>query len=265
MKKSKIILIVFLVLAALSTIILDLPQVVLVADEVKNVLLKEFLSRLILASFVIYLVIYGKFAKLKPDFSNLGKNLLWMIPCFLVAFANFPFSALISGSAVIERADLIPLLVINCILIAILEDFFFQGIVRTVVEDYFKNTKNRVFLTILTVSTIFALSHLLNLLSGASIASTLLQVGYTFLMGGLFSTIMTKTKDIWLIVVIHTIFDIGGTLVNKLGSGIFQDKLFWIFTVVFGVLAGLYILFNIYVLNKKDNESLEPKEEEIQA
>ena len=106
---------------------------------------------------------------------------------------------------------------------------------------------------------------LLNLLSGASIASTLLQVGYTFLMGGLFSTIMAKTKDIWLIVVIHTIFDIGGTLVNKLGSGIFQDKLFWIFTVVFGVLAGLYILFNIYVLNKKDNESLEPKKEEIQA
>ena len=37
MKKSKIILIVFLVLAALATIILDLPQVVLVADEVKNV------------------------------------------------------------------------------------------------------------------------------------------------------------------------------------------------------------------------------------
>ena len=124
---------------------------------------------------------------------------------------------------------------------------------------------NRVFLTILTVSTIFALSHLLNLLSGASIASTFLQVGYTFLMGGLFSTIMAKTKDIWLIVVIHTIFDIGGTLVNKLGSGIFQDKLFWIFTVVFGVLVGLYILFNIYVLNKKDNESLEPKKEEIQA
>ena len=257
MKKNKIILIIFLVIAMTATIVFSLPQIVLVADEIKNTLLKELFSRLILAAFVIYLIIYGKFVSLKPDFKNIGKHLLWMIPCFFVALANFPFSALISGRAVVERQDLIYLLVINCILIAIIEDFFFQGILRSIVEDYFKNTKHRVFFVILVVSTIFALSHLLNLLSGASIGATILQVGYTFLMGGLFSTIKTKTNDIWLIVIIHTMFDVGGTLINKLGTGVFQDKLFWIFTITFGIIAGIYILINIFILDKKDMENQE--------
>ena len=151
MKKNKIILIIFLVIAMSATIIFNLPQIVLVADETKNILLKELFSRLILAAFVIYLIIYGNFARLKPDFKNIGKHLLWMIPCFLVALANFPFSALISGRAVVERKDLIYLLVINCLLIAVIEDFFFQGILRLIVEDYFKNTKHRVFFVILVV------------------------------------------------------------------------------------------------------------------
>ncbi|MBR4237168.1 CPBP family intramembrane metalloprotease [bacterium] len=260
MKRNKIILIIFLVIAATLTIVFDLPQLVLVADETKNILLKELFSRLILAAFIIYLVIYGKFASLKPNFKNMLRNLLWMIPCFLVALANFPFSALINGTAIVERKDLIHLLIINCVLIAIIEDFFFQGILRSIVEDYFKNTKHRLFFVILIVSTIFALSHLLNLLSGASIGATILQVGYTFLMGGLFSTIKTKTNDIWLIVLIHTIFDVGGTLINKLGSGVFQDRLFWIFTIIFGIIAGIYILINIFVLDKKDVEEMKKEE-----
>ena len=264
MKRNKIVLIVLLVITAVSTIVFDLPQIVLVADETKNILLKEFLSRIILAAFIIYLVIYGRFAKLKPDFENMPKNLLWMIPCLLVALANFPFSALINGTAVVERPDLIYLLVINCILIAIIEDFFFQGILRSFIEDYFKKTKHRVFFVILIVSTIFALSHLLNLLSGASIGATIFQVGYTFLMGGLFSTIKTKTGDIWLIVIIHTMFDVGGTLINKLGTGVFQDRLFWIFTIVFGIIAGIYILINIFIMDKKDMEEMEKPQETAQ-
>ena len=76
-------------------------------------------------------------------------------------------------------------------------------------------------------------------------------------MGGLFSTIKTKTNDIWLIVIIHTMFDVGGTLINKLGTGVFQDKLFWIFTITFGIIAGIYILINIFILDKKDMENQE--------
>ena len=120
MKRNKIILIIFLVIAATLTIVFDLPQLVLVADETKNILLKELFSRLILAAFIIYLVIYGKFASLKPNFKNMLRNLLWMIPCFLVALANFPFSALINGTAIVERKDLIHLHIINCVLIALM-------------------------------------------------------------------------------------------------------------------------------------------------
>ncbi|MBP5343199.1 CPBP family intramembrane metalloprotease [bacterium] len=261
MKKSRILLIIFLVIAAAATIIFELPGVVLTADETKNILLKELFSRIILAAFVIFLVVYGRFNSLKIERNNLGKHLLFIIPCLLVALANFPFSALISGSAVIERVDLIYILVINCVLIAIIEDFFFQGILRSVIDDYFKNTSHRIFISILVTAIVFALSHLLNLLSGAAIGATLLQVGYTFLIGAMFSTIKTKTNNIYLIVVLHSIFDIGGTIVTKLGNGVFQDKIFWILTISFGIIAGIYILVNIIIMDRKDTLDLHKSQE----
>ena len=62
--------------------------------------------------------------------------MLWCLPCFLVAVVNFPFSALISGTLVINRMDLMPLYIIYVILIALLEEFIFRGFVITLLYNF---------------------------------------------------------------------------------------------------------------------------------
>ncbi len=94
----------------------------------------------------------------------------------------------------------------------------------------------------------FSLSHFLNLIGMAGITDTLLQVVYTFLLEVMFTIVYDKTKNIWINVSIHSLFDFGGMLIPTLGYGNFHDLCFWILAVTVGVLCGIQII--IYTLKK---------------
>ena len=54
-----------------------------------------------------------------------------------------------------------------------------------------------VILPVLIDAALFGLWHLTNLLVGADVGATLLQVGYSFLIGGMLSAVLLKTGNIW--------------------------------------------------------------------
>jgi len=221
---------------------LSLLNVAFSADETANGLIKNCITELCGAVCAITagLIICGKGLFLVPK-DNLGKSFLWCLPCLLCVIANFPFSALIANAATVDKSDLIWLFALYCLLIGIFEETLFRGICGHIIAGLFEKKKYKNFLCVLVTSLIFACWHLFNLTSG-NVGATLLQVGYSFLIGAMLSAVMLKCDNIYACIILHAIFDFGGLLIPTLGSGAFQDVTFWILTAVFGVLCLIHVL-----------------------
>lgn len=239
-----------LVVAAVILIVFDFVDITYCADGTVNGLIDAIIPRAAVGVIVTAIIaLIGERKVLLPDLKRIHRDILWCLPCFLVVLANFPFSALIGGSAKVLRADLVWLLVIKCLCVGLMEESLFRGLVQPVIGGYFKGKKYSAILTVAVTSAIFGLFHLLNLFAGAGVGATLMQVGYSFLIGAMLSAVLLKTGNLWLCVFIHAAFNFGGDIVSELGSGKFQDTVFWILTAVAGVICTAYIL---YYLIKKD-------------
>ena len=266
----------FLALAAVvfiaSLVLYYIPQFVFTEDKTVNELIFGVLIRGSVSVLLILLALGNSDGYLlAPNRKELGKNLLLFLPCFAVAVVNFPFSALISGSTIaiggfilqanwvnhvypwlekVDRPELIWLFFLSCLTIGVSEEIFFRGLLQTYLSGVFKNSRIGIMLTVIVTAAAFALWHLFNAFT-SSLGSVLYQVSYTFLLGGMLSALMLMTKDIWLGVIFHTLFDFGGHIVNTLGHGAFQDTVFWILTYSVGILCGVYIVFNLIRLQLK--------------
>ena len=69
-----------------------------------------------------------------------------------------------------------------------------------------------------------------------------MQIGYSFLIGGMCAVILIKTYNIWLCVAVHAIFDFGGYFVQIMGAGNQWDPVTVILTAVIAVIVAVYII-----------------------
>lgn len=185
----------------------------------------------------------------KPD---LAQTFL-LILGFLVCVNNFPIIGLISGNVVIEENADILRFVIFCVAVGASEEAVFRGLVLPIVGLKFNGKKRGEFFTVLISSAIFALCHAFNVFSG-DIGGTLLQVGYTFLTGGLFGAAYVFTRNLFIPVLLHVIFDIGGLVFQEtdgIAVGNMWDTVTVIITALLGTLATL--LFAVKLWNSGDN------------
>jgi len=255
LKKRRIESAVLAALLALGALSL-LPGILkpgITPDETANVLIYDSLPRIVLGATVIYfMAVYGYSDVMKVRKGSIPFSLLWSLPCLLVAAANFPFSALITGSAVIDRTDMIWLTALKCAAIGLMEELLFRGLIHSVIKKRLENKKYRLFFAVFISSLVFSLWHLVNLFGGAGVGATFMQVGYSFLIGFMLAVTLEKTGNIWICVFIHAAFNFGGTLVTDLGSGEFQDRAFWIITVASAIICAVHVLITLAVLTKKD-------------
>lgn len=238
-------------LAIACFIIFEIVKVQLVNDVIMNYLLGHVIYHVVIAALLIWLAIFTNttyFMRFKRNFS---KMLLWSIPCFLVALANFPFSALITKSVTIDRIDLLGLYTLYVISVAVIEEFVFRGVLLILLLDLFRYSKVKYTLSALISSAIFALFHFTNLFTGMDIGSILLQVLYTFLIGAMLSIVMFKTNNVWLCVVIHALFDFGGLLTVHIAMGNPWDVTFWILTITCGILCAGHVIVSLINLERK--------------
>ena len=252
MKTNKIILYAILALSFVAAIVFSIPGLRLLADERADTLLLRVLSLIGLSVFLICLSLLTRQTYLlRFPHKSFPRALAWSIPCFLVAIVNFPFYALIAGTAVVERASLVPLFLFMCVLVGVSEELMFRGIIHDFIKQKLRGKKNGYLYAVLLSAAVFALWHFVNLIYGAGIVDTLLQVGYSFLIGAMLAVTYDKNRNIWLCVFIHALFDFGGMLVEYLGKGNVHDTLFWVLTSVFGVLCAIHIILNALKLNKR--------------
>ncbi len=218
------------------------------ADARLDALSKGVLTRGVLSA--LLLVLLAGSGDWKGDFSRFGKKLLWCLPCFLVVLANFPFGALIGGTASVDRPGLLPLFLLECLLVGLMEELFFRGFVHTAIRKKLSSRKFGYIGSVLISSAIFSVWHLLNLLEGAGLAATFLQMGYTFLLGGMFAVVLDRTENLWLCVLLHALFDVGGNLVSSVGSGSPWELSFWIATALCGALCAAHIIWTAVKLSR---------------
>lgn len=181
-----------------------------------------------------------------------GRAVLLGLPAFLVAVNNFPWIPFLSGGVTITAdAKSIAMLALECIFIGIFEEAAFRGIILELVLDHFGGTKKGVFNSILITSAAFGLIHLFNLFAGAGFGTTLQQVGYSFLIGGMCAIVFVGTRCLPLAMLIHAIYDFCGYLIPRCGEGEMWTVPEITLTAVLGVLAFAYYLVAVTKLETR--------------
>ena len=249
-KWNLIITILLFILGTLCFIFFDVRPITVLEDPLANRLLTGFIARIGLSLLFCWMLYQYGGRKYMVFTRQFFRYLLWALPCFMVAFINFPVSALISGKAEIVRTDLLGLYALYVISVAILEELIFRGVLLLLVGDFMRGKRYQYLFTALICSMIFSLFHLTNLFEGMGIGDVLLQCLYTFLIGGMLTITMLKTHNIWICVLIHALFDFGGLLIVHLGVGNPWDTLFWILTFVGGALCAGHVVYSLLRLEK---------------
>ena len=173
----------------------------------------------------------------KPFF----KALLFCAPAFVVVVNNLHIYTLAIGvEKVTAGGGMVALLALECLCVGLFEEMAFRGVVFLGILERRRGRVWDIVMAIILSSAIFGVIHAVNLFY-MSPGAVLQQIGYSFLIGAMCSVVLVRTKNIWLCVVLHGIFNFGGALVPTLGTGFVWDTPTIVMTVIFAVATTVYM------------------------
>ena len=184
----------------------------------------------------------------KPTFAKPDKRIFLLIPFLLLCLSNFVVAG-IQGLPSVEITSPTSLLqaVLFYFLVAVGEELVFRAVVYTECK-----TKWPLWKAAVISSLAFALPHLLNATSWATLGTSALQVLYSFFLGLLLSIIYEASGNIVWAIVFHFLFDfLNGYLVSSLFP-LPWDVTFYVANVLFAVALVLYFLLVRPVLFRKE-------------
>lgn len=186
---------------------------------------------------------------------------LAVIPFFLVVINNFPIIGVAAGNIEITAKEPLTwiLFAAECLSIGLFEEFAFRGTMFLYILENRRKTTKEIFLVTALSSLIFGLVHLFNIAEGGGIGATFLQVGYSFLIGGMCAVALLLTKNLWICVILHTVFDFGGKFVPSLGDGKIWDTVTVVITAVLGVTVLAFALFMMSKVKPEDTDAFYAK------
>lgn len=224
---------------------------------VLNTLVMDALGSVVFVFMTLYMG-YHVFTPLRKPWY---KSLLFGLPALAVAINNFPIIGLATGNAYItDPAGGVLLIVAYCFAIGMFEEFAFRGLFYLMILDGRRKSTKQIFLTTAASCAVFGLVHLVNLFVGANPGATLLQVGYSFLIGGMCAIVLLKTGSIWYCVLLHTVYDIGGTILY-LGGGLRWDVVTVTVTAVLGVAVAVFMVISLLRIKPEDIAFLFPEKQ----
>lgn len=234
-------------LSLLLIFIISFPLELLITDVLSYYLITIGLR--------LILLLYYYFAIRRTNRKIIGvgikKEMLFMIPCFLIAFSNFSLFLIYPNNisfASFEMNKYIYFEFIIDLLTAILEEIVFRF--------YFHNMlriSNRL-VRIIASAGIFAAFHLLNFVSTFD-PTTLITVVYTFGLGIVLGFIYEFSNSLPLSILFHFLFNsVNGTLFNSIA--LFNSEMliaYYVCNIVVALIVGLYLLFLFLFRYKKVN------------
>jgi len=213
-----------------------------ISDETVRMLVNMTVTRAIGSVVFITILTYLGYKVMSPLKKPFGRSLLFTLPAILVVVNNLPIYPLSVGIAeVTSPLWKIILLAAECLFIGLFEEFCFRGVIFLGFLEKRRGSKRGQLMAIILTSAVFGAVHLVNLLTGDSPLAVLLQVGYSFLIGSMCAVILMKTKNIWLISLLHAVFDFCGALVPTCGEGTIWEPLTVTVTAVLAVFTAVYM------------------------
>ncbi len=230
------------------------------ADETLNSLISVSITRALGGfSFMLLSVFFG-YRVFGIEKSR--SALLVTLAALAVAINNLPIIGLVSGNAFVSSpVSHIALLALEAVMIGFFEEFTFRGVLYTSILDSHRGSPREIFFATLFASLIFGGIHLLNLFFGGGFGATLLQAGYSTLIGGMLSIVLLKTGSIWVCVAIHAIYDFCGFLVPTLGGGKIWDTATVAITAAIGIAVFVYMLRTLWCVRVEQADRLFIKKE----
>lgn len=240
--------IVIIVLLCAFVLLADFVKLTYVQDALKNAMISKTVQQFSGAVAAILIM-----RRLDVNLFGKPQQLLYVIPCLIIAVDNFQFSSYFNGNLQLATNEPINfvLFALYCLSVGLFEECIFRGILFSVLASQFPKNKKGVLLTYVVSSLIFGAAHLSN---GISLA-TLWQVGYTILTGGLFAFCLIKTKNILCCGFVHAIYNFCGLLFTKfdgvtgtigLGTGVVFDTGTVITMLVVSVIVGGFVLYKVF-------------------
>ncbi len=173
----------------------------------------------------------------------------WLVG-LMIAVNNFQWWAFFAGKMAWIRTEFIDiaLFTLECLLVGLFEELVFRGAVFALLASVFPKNRKGLWLTYAVSSVIFALAHIFN--------GNLLQVGYTFLTGGLFAFVLIKTKNILCCAFTHGLYNWLGLVMDQLGSGAVFDVGTCVLMAIIAVLGGIFVIYAVWTYPESEREDL---------
>lgn len=209
------------------------------SDETVRMMIRSALPRLS-GSAAILLAIIGERFRLtrRPAVFDLAV----LLPALLVVLDNLPWYALLfEGNRVGERS-LLGWIVLESLAVGLFEELVFRGMFLPFALRRYARNRKTLFLTVLVSSAVFGLVHLFNLIEGAGIGPTLMQVGYSTLIGGMCAIVLIRTGNLIHCVLLHALFDFGGILPLALTDDAPENPVTVVVKVAIAVCVGVWMI-----------------------
>ena len=246
------------IVAVAALILLEILRPAPFGKETLDTSFFTSLTRLIGAAAFTVVTLYLGYDVLRPK-NAFSQRIAFILPCLVVAINNLPSVALLRHDARITGdGGEIAFFAVECIFVAMFEELVFRGVLFLSILKNRRSTKG-LFFSIIVSSALFGLSHMVNLIYGASFGSVMLQVGYSTLVGCMCAFVLIKTHSIWLCVLVHAVYNFCGNIVPRLGEGEMLNVPQIIITVIISVLCAIYIVISLIKTDVSDADRLYPE------
>jgi membrane protease YdiL (CAAX protease family) len=226
-------------------------------DALMSRIIGVTLTGILGGAFALLIAAEYKFDILSFKGRDFFKSLLKILPFIIVTVNNLPVYALASGAArVTYPFKYGAAFFLSCLAVGFLEEMLFRGVILLLIFKKFNGSALKIFYGIVLSSAVFALSHIFNLAAGAGVGETLLQIGYTFLTGCMWSLVLIITRNIWVCAALHGLYNFFGQLVPVLGRGTLWDTPTIILTAAIALIAAVYFLYTVSELKPQSIEKL---------
>lgn len=211
------------------------------ADPTEQLLAKAALLRAS-AALVLICCVWTLRLKLFEPFRV--EHLSLFLPAFAVAINNFPWLPLCTGDVTLTNGYLFGWLILHVLCIGALEELAFRGMLLPLLIRRFGRTRRALLKSVILSSIIFGFVHFLNLIEGASVAETLMQVGYSMLIGAMCAVVFLGTGNLAYCIATHAVFNFGGGVTAFLAKGTVWTIPNIVGTVIIGGAVGAWMILS---------------------
>lgn len=171
----------------------------------------------------------------KPKLGLMLSLPLLIVPLWNLLQIKVYDAPLVTGTAVIAT-------IFHGIGPGVSEEVFFRGFAVSNLMRIWKDKPNRIFLCMLTSGFAFGLTHAMNVIVTGDILATLVQVVYTSAVGILNGAIYLRSRNIWGVIIMHTLTDITAFLAVFESNATGMDIVFCIVGSLLFIVLALYLI-----------------------